>query len=166
MLRRSFLFLSALLSGCGIEADQAKIASPEPGKSATDVMKVDHDLTHNVASRQWALVRLEGEAVPQQNPPAVVLIFAKDGFIGGKRSCNNLGSRAQWHMNGTFSKTDMPFISTAMGCGEQHPSSGEITDKFWQKMKTATSWKSDGNAMVITFSDGSIAELLQMKDER
>ena len=111
-----------------------------------------------IADTVWELVRVGHQIPPPDRSPAATLGFAADGGVGGTQVCNNVGSNLRWRPDGSFARIpDRPgFASTLIGCyGPGHA----ISQRFWEMMARATSWRRDGERLFIADSRGETAEL-------
>lgn len=112
------------------------------------------DITNSV----WELVRLGDAIAPRDRSPAATLSFSADGRVGGTHVCNNIGTAMRWRPGGSFERGPerYAFVGTQIGCfGPGHA----IGQSFWNMVGSATRWRRDGEALVITGTHGEMAEL-------
>jgi heat shock protein HslJ len=104
----------------------------------------------------WELLRMGSEAAPQGRSPAAVLTFGRDGSLGGTLACNDGGIETRWTEAGGFTAGRPGFTQTAIGCADAAEAFGR---RFWEAMPTARSWRREGARLLVTFADGTEAEL-------
>ena len=110
-----------------------------------------------VADTVWELVRIGGDPAPQGRSPAATFIFGANGSVGGTLACNDGGIRSTWTSAGGFVAGSPGFEQTAMGCND--PAAEAFGRRFWNAMQTARAWRRDGERLIVTFADGTQAEL-------
>lgn len=109
-----------------------------------------------MAGSTWQLDRLGGKPAPTGRSVAATLTFRRDGRIEGTSGCNDMGSTIRWRQ-GIF-RTGGARISalTLVPCDDQ--AADQAGSDFWNKFRSARSWKRDGDKLQVKFADGSEAE--------
>lgn len=108
-----------------------------------------------LAGTTWQLEMFDGRPAPTGRVVAVTLTFRRDGRIEGTSGCNDIGSTIRWRQ-GLF-RTGGAKISamTLVPCeDEAADQTGAI---FWEKFRSARSWKRTNDRLQIKFADGSEA---------
>ena len=115
-------------------------------------------LPDGMAGTVWQLVRIGAERAPEGRSPPAILIFGRDGSVGGTLACNDGGLRhRRWTSKGEFTGFDEGFEQTAMGCPDSRVVG--FGDRFWSGMMTATRWRREHARLYVMFADGTEAEL-------
>jgi heat shock protein HslJ len=110
-----------------------------------------------LAGTSWELVRLGGEPAPDSRTPPAVVTFWPDGSVGGTEACNDTGGTVRWTEEGFVPLPGRGRETTAMGCGDERAVA--FGTRFWTGLAGATTWRRDGDRLVIRLADGTEAEL-------
>lgn len=110
----------------------------------------------DLAGTHWELVRIGDDVAPGLRSPAATLGFAPTGWLFGTEACNDAGAPIRWR-GGRFELAGEGGGTTSMGCGDAVGVA--FGNRFWRLMRQAVSWRVEGERLLITFGDGSIAEL-------
>lgn len=108
-----------------------------------------------MAGSTWLLETFDGRPAPTGRSVAATLTFRRDGRIEGTSGCNDMGSTIRWRQ-GLF-KTGGARINalTLVPCEDQ--AADQLGSGFWDKFRSARSWKRDGDRLQVKFADGSEA---------
>jgi heat shock protein HslJ len=108
-----------------------------------------------MAGSTWLLETFDGRPAPTGRSVAATLTFRRDGRVEGTSGCNDMGSTIRWRQ-GLF-KTGGAKLNalTLVPCEDQ--AADQLGSSFWDKFRSARSWKRDGERLRVKFADGTEA---------